>query len=48
MEWIPGPPDEYKSLVLNGLFPPGLLGGLQSSPNRPELLWVSKAEPIPD
>lgn len=44
---IPGPPEEIRSLFLNGLLPLEILVFLLSIPNRPVLFWASKAEPIP-
>ena len=46
-EWIPGPPEENTSLLLNGLLPLVLLVVLFSMPNKPELFWVSIADTIP-
>lgn len=47
IEWIPGPPDENGSLVLKVLLPLMLVAVLFSTPNRPELFWVSIAGLIP-
>lgn len=50
VEWSignPGPPEEIRSLFLNGLPPLEILVFLLSIPNRPVLFWASKADPIP-
>lgn len=46
-EWIPGPPEETTSEFLTVLLPVVLPGLLFSTPNRPELFWVSRAGAIP-